>query len=408
MKSDLSQKSSPAKLRERLLNRWRRGEFYRAMASGQNLFPLRIALTAPSAKDFAGRFDECRRWAGEFDALGSAGLLVFEYEQINNRVTGLNTIPRAALFADIAALARFLEVESELERFYTALDTLLSECPVLREWAAAHPFDLIESADMLDKLLRVAVWISAQRGGGIYLRQMSLRGIDTKFVERHTALLTQWLDLLVDPALIDLRFSGAKNFERRYGFLARPQLVRFRMPGHSAAVGAFSDLMVRADEFCAYNAPVETVFVCENDINALAFPDVKNAMIIFGRGYGFEYLAQAAWLKERRLYYWGDIDTHGFSILGQFRSLFPHTESMLMDRRTFLAHRELWCAESSPLRKLPQNLRDDESALFTDLADNTYGESLRLEQEVILFDFVLDFLERESFSMQGQGAGGSL
>ncbi len=37
-----------------------------------------------------------------------------------------------------------------------------------------------------------------------------------------------------------------------------------------------------------------------------------------------EPLAEASWLKERDLFYWGDIDTHGFAILDQLRGHFPH------------------------------------------------------------------------------------
>jgi hypothetical protein len=43
----------------------------------------------------------------------------------------------------------------------------------------------------------------------------------------------------------------------------------------------------------------------------LAFPDVSDAMVVFGAGYGFDNLAAAPWLHEKQIYYWGDIDTHG-------------------------------------------------------------------------------------------------
>ena len=39
--------------------------------------------------------------------------------------------------------------------------------------------------------------------------------------------------------------------------------------------------------------------------------------------------------KRQSLYYWGDIDVQGFEILSQFRSYFPQTQSLLMDRATF-------------------------------------------------------------------------
>jgi hypothetical protein len=50
-------------------------------------------------------------------------------------------------------------------------------------------------------------------------------------------------------------------------------------------------------------------------------------------GYGFDNLAAALWLQQKDIYYWGDIDTHGFAILNQLRGFFPHAVSFLMDQR---------------------------------------------------------------------------
>ena len=50
------------------------------------------------------------------------------------------------------------------------------------------------------------------------------------------------------------------------------------------------------------------MFITENEINFLAFPAVADSLIIFGAGYGFETLVEAAWLARCRIHYWGDID----------------------------------------------------------------------------------------------------
>jgi len=137
------------------------------------------------------------------------------------------------------------------------------------------------------------------------------------------------------------------------------------------------------------------VFITENEVNFLAFPPLPGSMVIFGAGYGFEALASASWLHGCPLYYWGDIDTHGFAILDQLRAQFPHVQSLLMDRATLLAHRNHWGEEPQTLlRDLPR-LDVAEAALFDDLRaqrlkDNTPGAklptaSVRLEQERIGF-----------------------
>jgi hypothetical protein len=151
---------------------------------------------------------------------------------------------------------------------------------------------------------------------------------------------------------------------------------------------------VTVDEFCRLDLAVETVFVTENDINGLAFPEFKRAIVIFGRGYGFDTLSQAEWMMAKSIWYWGDIDTHGFSTLNQFRKLFPQTQSLLMDRATLISHQAHWVTESRPtLSDLP-HLTGEEAALYDDLRTNRLGTALRLEQEYVAFDTLKLVLDR--------------
>ncbi|MDT1894065.1 hypothetical protein FPK47_29370, partial [Acinetobacter baumannii] len=83
------------------------------------------------------------------------------------------------------------------------------------------------------------------------------------------------------------------------------------------------DLAVPVAQFAALRSSVERVFITENEVNALAFPDMDSSMVVFGGGYGIERLAQAEWVRGRQVVYWGDIDTHGFAILDRLRAWMP-------------------------------------------------------------------------------------
>jgi hypothetical protein len=50
---------------------------------------------------------------------------------------------------------------------------------------------------------------------------------------------------------------------------------------------------------------VSRIFITENEINFLAFPNARDSLVIFGAGYGFEMLSRAKWLSGCRIYYWG-------------------------------------------------------------------------------------------------------
>ena len=104
-------------------------------------------------------------------------------------------------------------------------------------------------------------------------------------------------------------------------------------------------------------------------------------------------LAEVPWLASRRLFYWGDIDTHGFAMLHRFRALFPQAQSLLMDRATFLAHRPMWVVEPQPSTESLTRLTAAENSLHRELVRGTHGERLRLEQERIGFRWVREALE---------------
>jgi hypothetical protein len=102
-----------------------------------------------------------------------------------------------------------------------------------------------------------------------------------------------------------------------------------------------------------------------------------------GLGRGVAQLGGIPWLRGIPCLYWGDIDTHGFSILSLARSLFPQLRSVLMDEETFLLHKDLWVAESQhPSASLP-GLTPAEEDLFLGLKSGRWGENVRLEQEKI-------------------------
>src|SRR5207248_1468020 len=95
------------------------------------------------------------------------------------------------------------------------------------------------------------------------------------------------------------------------------------------AINGLSDITVPATQFAQLSLPVRRIFITENEINGLAFPDVPRGVIIFGLGYSLDLLAGANWLSDREIHYWGDIDTHGFAMLDRLRAMFPAARSLL-------------------------------------------------------------------------------
>ena len=184
--------------------------------------------------------------------------------------------------------------------------------------------------------------------------------------------------------------TGAAHFAERYGLRTEPALIRFRLLDPAIDLHGMTDISLPAEEFARLALPVSRVFVTENRINGLAMPECPASLVIFGLGYGVDRLSDIPWLADRPLWYWGDIDTHGFGILDRLRRVLPHARSLMMDRDTLLAHRDLWVSEPAEHRYLgePDHLTSPERALFDDLREDRLGERVRLEQERIGYGVV--------------------
>ncbi|MBN2038792.1 MAG: hypothetical protein JW864_02050 [Spirochaetes bacterium] len=379
-------------IRKILEKKWIKGIILREALHPQGIFPLRLSLTGPAPVELSSMFAEARKWIAEFTALGRSEIIKVEWKEVNNRIIGQNRIPVAVIFESPEQAARMLDKIYEYSLFKKVSGDLLSVFPVLKDWILKNIFRIINIADDLPRLIAVTQWIIKNPVPRIYTRQLSLKGVNTKFIESNKKEIGDWLDILLCQADINSAFTGTGNFEQRFGFKSKPQIIRFRILDEKIIIRGFSDIAVTADEFCRNTPDAENIFIIENDINCLAFPPVKNGMVVFGRGYGFSFLSNAHWLMDRKIRYWGDIDTHGFAILSQFRGFFPQTESFLMNEDILLKCRNSWTTETEQSSATPANLNKQEMNLFLDLKNNRFGKSVRLEQEFIPFDLVLDAL----------------
>lgn len=382
--------TSEREIKAQLQRRWDKGELLASLLDDAPLFPLRMALKVPTSSELASQFGAVQDW---ISALQQSRYVRLEMREISHRIIGNNTLPQAVWLADLAAALALLGKTREAARF----QLLLSKIPVdlraaLLPWLRKRSLKLLELGDDWPRLLAVVQWLQAHPRPSIYLRQIDLPGVHSKLIEAHRGVLIELLDLALPSSAIDDAARGVAGFCQRYGFLDKPLRVRFRWA--NSGLGGEDVTLTQAD-FARLNPAVERVLMTENEVNFLSLPLPARSMVIFGAGYGFEMLAGAAWLHGKPIYYWGDLDTHGFAILDQLRAAFPQVQSLLMDEATLLAHQNLWGSEATPvLRDLPR-LNTAEAAVYQRLCTSHYGDvaaKIRLEQERIGFAWLADYL----------------
>ena len=395
--------TSPAELRSRLLREWDRGALPASILGGDPLFPLRLRIKGPDSGELPERFDEARAWIAKLSESASSPGYRLEWKEIKHRQLGRNELPVAALFERAEDALAFAGRRREAARLIALADEIGSAFPALHDWCVRRPLVVLEREADWPALLAALAWFKAHPRSGLYARQIDAPGVHSKFVESNRGLLSELLDIVLSPEAVDREAGASAGFARRYGLREKPRYVRFRLldpaldlglevPGGGSTLRV-DELGLLAEDFAGLFAArgasgPHQVFITENEINFLAFPDQSGSLIVFGAGYGFAALSRAEWLHGRRIRYWGDLDTHGFAILDQLRASFPETESLLMDRATLLAHRDQWTSEGSPTKADLTRLHPEERELYDDLRYDRLAPSLRLEQERIGFSWV--------------------
>ena len=380
--------TTPKDLTDQVLRIWNKGRILAAKFDGASLFPLPLRLRRPTNKAISERFEEVRQWIRLLEecARSRRGFgYVIEWAEINHRQLGRNRVPVAVSVPSERDALKLIGKEKEATRFDELYRSTVSSFPNLSAWLTRKPLTVLDNASEWPQILSVVAWFQDHPNSNLYVRQLDIAGVDTKFVESRKGLFAELLDIVLARPSNPPPGTIAQAFEQRYGLKGKTPTIRFRILDHKLAIGGLLDIAIPADQFATLVIPARRVFIAENEVNGLAFPDVQDSIVIFGLGYSIDLLHPILWMKDRDIYYWGDIDTHGFAMLDRLRAAFPSACSLLMDRETLLAHRSLWVREDTPFRGALSRLAPNEHELFLQLINNNLGEAVRLEQERISF-----------------------
>ncbi len=376
-------------IRTKLEREWTQGKLLTARLRNEDICPKRLILKQPKRNEWTEKWDAAKAWVDKLVEAEKKNPFTIELQEVNHRQLGRNAFPHAILFQTDESLFTFIGKVSAFRNFYALCRQILVDFPEIRPWLEKRPLVVLQYQKEWPRLLAVLKYLKSHPRPGLYLRQLGIPEVDTKFIEQHKRLLSELLDLVLPQEMIDTSAKGAKGFTQRYGFLPKPIQVRFRILDADHYIAGMSDLQIPVSEFLNLHLDIDRVFITENEINGLAFPDVTRSIIIFGMGFGLDRLVHIQWLEGKKIYYWGDIDTHGYVMLDQLRSYFPQTSSFLMDRETLMAHQSLWGQESKPTRRSLNHLNQGELDVYELLVENVFSNAVRLEQERIAYPWVM-------------------
>ena len=232
-----------------------------------------------------------------------------------------------------------------------------------------------------------AEWLNKNQDSKLYIREIPLP-VHTKFIEQNSKLIQSLTE----------KSDSILSFEETFGLKTKPCSVRFRSLSEKVSLPFsmtnLSECQIPIKDFeCLdkeFSDQIKNIFIVENEMVYLTFPKVPNSICIWGHGYTVNSLNNIEWFNSKRIYYFGDLDEHGFDILSSYRRFYPNIQSFCMEKSDWNEHLQYAVVgkklESS---RIPENLIAEENEVFQIIRNSTQN---RIEQERISVSYIQEKL----------------
>lgn len=362
---------------------WR--EVLQCEVKGETIFPKTLSRigkikpgeTIQNFDQVQQEINSLRRYSKEKIGYG----YTVAWSESNNRKVGRNLFPSNISIDSLEDYLKLLKKEDEFKCFKNWSLIILAEFIELKEWMLRNPEEVIRYTNDWDNILKVCRYFKANPKPDVYVRQLPI-DVHTKFIEERETLIASILEFII-PDHINV---SEKNFLQRYNLRYDEPLIRIRFLDSEKQFSGLPDVSLPLTQFRQLAVDCKRVLITENKMNFLTLPNLENTIAIWsGGGFYVRYLADIPWMYEKQIFYWGDLDTHGFHILNQVRGYYKQTKSVMMDEGTLQGFKSQWGKGSMTNNTQLDFLTKEEYEVYTYLKAN----DLRLEQEKITHEYAV-------------------
>lgn len=300
---------------------------------------------------------------------------------VNFRRTGSHTLPQSIIFETAEDYIESIGKKKDWNAFLKNSSLIHQQISQLTEWVFINPLLVVENDKKWEDLLKVCKYFLGNPKPDLYIRQLPI-DLHTKFIEQNEALVKSLLDYLISEHIKDVT---EKQLSKRYHLRFDEPIMRIRILDNRLLIDNLSDVGLPLSEFRKLSIECSNILLTENKMNFLALPELPSTIAIWsGGGFMISHLKNTDWLKMKNIFYWGDLDAHGYLMLHQMRSYFPQTTSVMMDSITFESFKKEGLVKGEKINS--ENLyllTADEKKMF----DYFKLNNLRFEQEKIKQDY---------------------
>lgn len=331
---------TPAEIAQALVRYWQRSDWREAhLLPRAGAWPLRLPIGLPSHQTFHAHGLALQQHLQQWQAVSSSGIGSVQWSE--HRFRGASAAVAMPAYWLLERPSHYLQAiehyggrsHAPIAYDYRALHTVLGQVDAqfhrllvrrLALWRGT-PVEAVVTAT------RMALQLEPGCAQGKPLRALSLQSNDSKFFERHEALL---------KALLDVRFEGEATRHGLSDFLGASRDAEhwLLVVPLDAQLLPFPRLRLSTHTLRHMPLPATHVLLVENEQCAHQLPSqLPGTIAVLGAGLDLQWL-QAPWLSACQIAYWGDMDSWGLQMLAMARQHQPQLQPLLMDLPTFTAH----------------------------------------------------------------------
>lgn len=313
------------------------------------------------------------------------------WEEWNSKKLGRQKWPSKITIETEEDFLFLVNKEDESKIFKNQLDELIGWRKGIREFLFARPQSVMQYKLVWKNLIVVVDYLLGNDVSGLYIRSIPVP-VHTKFIEQYKSFIFELIKHFKSDIISDDNFT----FEQVFGLKSKQHVFNMRWLDKELATKYMQGHEVfglSTEGLNKVNWQINEIWLVENETNLYLLPERESTLVIFSKGHALTQLFNLPLLSSSKLFYWGDLDEHGFIMLNTFKRHYKHTLSIFMDRFTVEYHKKEILQQPEKYKTISlEFLTSEEDYAFQKLRE----ENGRIEQEKLNQEFVFNIIAKLS------------